>query len=233
MNAPEPCQPVDTMNLALFDLDHTLLPIDSDYTWCQFLISQGVIEGADYEARNQRFYDQYKAGTLDIYEFLSFQLRPLADNPRSQLDAWHDQFMAQRIEPHVRPNALELVKRHLDQGDECILVTATNSFVTGPIARRFGISHLIATDPEQRDGRFTGGVAGTPSFQAGKVTRTEQWLAARQKSWTDCGRITFYSDSINDLPLLEKATHPVATNPDSRLEAIARDRGWDILKLFE
>lgn len=221
------------MNLALFDLDHTLLPIDSDYTWCQFLISIGAIEGEAFEARNQRFYDQYKAGTLDIYEFLGFQLRPLADNPKATLDQWHRQFMAERIEPEVKPQALKLVQQHLDAGDECILVTATNSFVTAPIASRFGISHLIATDPEQKDGEFTGGVAGQPSFREGKVLRTEQWLAQRGLDWGAVDRIHFYSDSINDLPLLEKATHPVATNPDARLTDIARERGWPILRLFE
>lgn len=221
------------MKLALFDLDHTLLPIDSDYTWCQFLISIGVLEAEAYEARNQRFYDQYKAGTLDIYEFLGFQLRPLADNRRATLDEWHERFMADFIEPAVRPSALALVQQHLDAGDECILVTATNSFVTAPIGRRFGIPHLIATDPEQKDGEFTGGVAGQPSFREGKVIRTEQWLASRGLDWDAVERIHFYSDSINDLPLLEKATHPVATNPDPRLEQIARERGWSILRLFE
>lgn len=221
------------MNLALFDLDHTLLPIDSDYTWCQFLIGIGVIDAETYEVRNQRFYDQYKAGTLDIYEFLSHQLRPLAENPRSTLDAWHAQFMETHIEPALRPAALQLVRKHLDAGDECILVTATNSFVTAPIGRRFGIPHLIATDPEEKDGEFTGGVAGQPSFREGKVSRTEHWLAQRGLDWNAVERIHFYSDSINDLPLLEKATHPVATNPDARLTEIAQQRGWPILRLFE
>jgi HAD superfamily hydrolase (TIGR01490 family) len=221
------------MNLALFDLDHTLLPIDSDYTWCQFLIGIGVIEAEQYEARNQKFYDQYKAGTLDIHEFLGYQLRPLADNPRHTLDQWHERFMSERIEAHVTPSAVNLVKQHIDQGDDCILVTATNSFVTAPIARRFGIPHLIATDPEECNGQFTGGVAGIPSFREGKVTRTEQWLSQRNKRWADFDRVYFYSDSINDLPLLEKATDPVATNPDASLETIARERGWSILKLFE
>ncbi len=221
------------MNLALFDLDHTLLPIDSDYTWCQFLISIGVIDAQTYEERNQRFYDQYKAGTLDIYEFLSYQLRPLAETPRATLDQWHTRFMAEHIEPALRPSALQLVQKHLDAGDQCILVTATNSFVTAPIGQRFGIPHLIATDPEEKDGEFTGGVAGQPSFREGKVLRTEQWLAQRGLGWSDVGTVHFYSDSINDLPLLEKATHPVATNPDERLTEIAQQRGWPILRLFE
>jgi HAD superfamily hydrolase (TIGR01490 family) len=224
---------VKNMNLALFDLDHTLLPIDSDYTWCQFLIKTGILNRAEYQERNDRFYTQYQAGTLDIYEFLSHQLKPLAENTRKQLDSWHERFMQEEIEPHVLPQAVELVQNHLSAGDDCILVTATNSFVTRPIATRFGIAHLIGTEPEALNGEFTGGVQGTPSFREGKVTRTHDWLSSRGKDWSDYERIYFYSDSINDLPLLEKATHPVATNPDDRLAAIAQQRNWSILKLFE
>src|SRR3954467_11051507 len=163
------------MNLVLFDLDNTLLAGDSDFEWAQFLIEQGVLDRELYEARNQHFYDQYKAGTLDIREFLDFQLKPLARHPRTVLDAWHAQFMAQKILPIIRDSARALVERH--RGDLCALVTATNSFVTAPIAREFGIEHLIATEPEQRDGEFTGKVTQIPCFREGKVTRLQAWLA--------------------------------------------------------
>ncbi len=217
------------MKLALFDLDNTLLAGDSDYEWAQFLIDRGVLDRERYEARNREFYDQYKAGTLDIYEFLDFQLKPLAQHPRATLDAWHADYMKSRILPMIRDTARELVARHRDETR--VLITATNSFVTAPIASEFGIEHLIATDPEQRDGRFTGGVQGLPCFREGKVTRLEAWLAERGESIKSVIKSTFYSDSHNDLPLLEQVSHPVAVDPDAALRAQAEARGWPVLSL--
>lgn len=217
------------MKLALFDLDNTLLAGDSDYEWAQFLIDRGVLDREKYEARNQQFYDQYKAGTLNIYEFLDFQLKPLAQHPRATLDAWHADYMQSRILPMIRDSARALVDRHKDETR--VLITATNSFVTAPIAREFGIEHLIATDPEQRDGQFTGGVQGLPCFREGKVTRLEAWLATRGESIKSATKSTFYSDSHNDLPLLEQVSHPVAVDPDAALRAQAEARGWPVLSL--
>lgn len=217
------------MKLALFDLDNTLLAGDSDYEWAQFLIDRGVLDRERYEARNREFYDQYKAGTLDIYEFLDFQLKPLAQHPRATLDAWHADYMKSRILPMIRDSARDLVARHRDETR--VLITATNSFVTAPIAREFGIEHLIATDPEERDGRFTGGVQGLPCFREGKVTRLEAWLAARGETIKSVIKTTFYSDSHNDLPLLEQVSHPVAVDPDAALRAQAEARGWPVLSL--
>lgn len=217
------------MNLALFDLDNTLLAGDSDFEWAQFLIDRGVLDREVYEARNQDFYDQYKAGTLDIHEFLDFQLKPLSRHPRRVLDAWHAEYMRERILPMIRDSARALVARHRD--DTRVLITATNSFVTAPIAREFGIEHLIATEPEARGGEFTGGVSGTPSFREGKVERLEAWLAERGHSIKSCLKSTFYSDSHNDLPLLERVTHPVAVDPDAALRAQAEARGWPVISL--
>jgi HAD superfamily hydrolase (TIGR01490 family) len=217
------------MNLALFDLDNTLLAGDSDFEWAQFLIDRGVLDRGVYEARNQAFYDQYKAGTLDIREFLDFQLKPLSRHPRRVLDAWHADYMRERIEPMIRDSARALVERH--RGEVCIIITATNSFVTAPIARAFGIEHLIATEPEIRNGEFTGGVSGIPSFREGKVERLEAWLACRGESIKSCLKSTFYSDSRNDLPLLEQVTHPVAVDPDAALRAHAAAHGWPVISL--
>jgi len=217
------------MQLALFDLDNTLLSGDSDFEWAQFLIAQGVLDREVYEARNQAFYDQYKAGTLDIHEFLDFQLKPLSRHPRAQLDAWHREFMATRIRPIVRERARELVARHA--GDLCAIITATNSFVTAPIAREFGVAHLIATEPELRDGAFTGGVSGTPCFRDGKVVRLDQWLAARGLTLAGCERSWFYSDSHNDLPLLSRVSDPVAVDPDDTLQRHAEQHGWPVISL--
>ena len=217
------------MNLALFDLDNTLLAGDSDFEWAQFLIEQGVLDREVYEARNQEFYDQYKAGTLDIREFLDFQLKPLSRHARETLDTWHADFMRRKIMPILRESARELVARH--RGDTRVIVTATNSFVTAPIAREFGIEHLIATEPEQRDGRFTGGVTGIPCFRDGKVQRLEAWLADAGKSLASFERSWFYSDSLNDLPLLERVTDPVAVDPDDTLRAHAKERGWPVMTL--
>ena len=217
------------MNLALFDLDNTLLAGDSDFEWAQFLIEQGVLDRELYEARNQHFYDQYKAGTLDIREFLDFQLKPLARHPRAVLDAWHMEFMARKIMPMVRDGARELVARH--RRDLRVLITATNSFVTAPIAREFGIEVLIATEPEQRDGEFTGKVVDIPCFREGKVQRLDAWLACDGRTLQSFERSWFYSDSHNDLPLLERVTDPVAVDPDDTLRAHALARGWPVLNL--
>jgi HAD superfamily hydrolase (TIGR01490 family) len=215
--------------LVLFDLDNTLLTGDSDFEWAQFLIGQGVLDREVYEARNQQFYDEYKAGTLDIHAFLDFQLKPLSRHPRAQLDAWHREFMEAKIRPMVRAGARALVARH--RGDLSAIVTATNSFVTAPIAREFGVEHLIATEPEQRGGEFTGKVSGIPCFREGKVARLDAWLAARGRSLASFGESWFYSDSHNDLPLLERVTHPVAAHPDDTLRAHAAQRGWKIVSL--
>lgn len=217
------------MNLALFDLDNTLLAGDSDFEWAQFLIDRGVLDREVYEARNQDFYDQYKAGTLDIREFLDFQLKPLSRHPRAVLDAWHAEYMRERIMPMMRDSARALVESHRD--DLRVIITATNSFVTAPIARAFGIEHLIATEPEQRAGEFTGGVSGTPCFREGKVERLEAWLAGRGENMKTLIKSTFYSDSHNDLPLLERVSHPVAVDPDATLRAHAEARGWPVLSL--
>ena len=219
------------MNLALFDLDNTLLACDSDYEWGQFLVDRGVLDRADYEAQNASFYEQYKAGTLDIHEFLGFALRPLAEHTPEDLARWHAEFMAARIRPAMGPASRALVRRHLDAGDLCAVVTATNSFVTGPIAREFGVLHLVATEPEQAAGRFTGRVAGTPCFREGKIARVDAWLAGQGRALKDFSKSSFYSDSHNDLPLLERVTHPVAVDPDPNLAAVARARGWPAVSL--
>jgi len=223
------------MNLALFDLDHTLIPTDSDHEWGRFLVRLGAVDEETYRRRNDEFYADYKAGTLDIQAFLRFALAPLAANPRDTLDAWHARFMKEVIEPVLTPQAKALVHKHLDKGDLCAVVTATNSFVTAPIAAAFGIKHLIATEPATANGpgsQFTGEVAGVPSFREGKITRVESWLKGLGATWDDFGASTFYSDSANDLPLLERVTDPIATNPDDRLRQHAAAAGWRIMDLF-
>ncbi len=217
------------MNLALFDLDNTLLSGDSDFEWAQFLIEQGVLDREIYAARNDAFYEQYRNGTLDIHEFLDFQLKPLARHPRRVLDDWHGQFMRAKILPLMRPRSRELIERH--RADLCVIVTATNSFVTAPIAREFGIEHLIATEPAQSGGEFTGEVNGTPCFREGKVERLEGWLAGRGQSLGSFAQSWFYSDSMNDLALLSRVTHPVAVDPDDTLRAHAAKQGWQIMSL--
>jgi len=219
------------VELALFDLDNTLLAGDSDFEWAQYLISRGVLDREVYEARNQDFYEQYKAGTLDIHEFLDFQLKPLSRHPRAELDAWHADFMATRILPIVNEKGRVLVRRHQAEGALVAIVTATNSFVTAPIAREFGIAHLVATEPARYGGQFTGGVEGMPCFREGKIARVEAWLAGLGHNWKSFGRSWFYSDSLNDLPLLGKVSDPVAVDPDPTLEQHARERGWPIVSL--
>ena len=219
------------MNLTLFDLDNTLLACDSDYEWGQFLVDRGVLDRAEYEAQNAAFYEQYKAGTLDIHEFLGFALRPLAEHATADLERWHADFMAARIRPAMTSAARALVRRHLDAGDLCAVVTATNSFVTAPIVREFGVPHLVATEPERDAGRFTGRVAGIPCFREGKIARVEGWLAAQGHRLGDFPQSRFYSDSHNDLPLLQRVTHPVAVDPDPALAAEAGRRGWQVISL--
>ncbi len=221
------------MNLALFDLDNTLLAGDSDFEWAQFLIAKGVLDREVHAAKNQAFYDDYKAGTLDIRAFLAFQLAPLARHDRAELDAWHREFMAARIRPIIGNPARALVRRHLEADDLCAIVTATNSFVTGPICREFGIPHLVATVPAQENGRFTGAARGTPAFREGKIARVEAWLETQGLWWGSFDETRFYSDSLNDLPLLEKVSHPVAVDPDDTLRAHAARKGWPIMRLHQ
>ena len=217
--------------LVLFDLDNTLLAGDSDFEWAQFLIEQGVLDREVYEARNQEFYDQYKAGVLDIREFLDFQLKPLSRHPRALLEAWHREFMSRKILPIITRSARALVARHA--GDLRVVISATNTFVTRPIAAELGIAELIATEPQERDGEFTGGVSGTPCFREGKVLRLEAWLAGRGRTLGSFPESWFYSDSLNDLPLLSRVTHPVAVDPDETLRAHAGRLGWPIISLSD
>jgi HAD superfamily hydrolase (TIGR01490 family) len=216
------------MALALFDLDNTLLAGDSDYLWGVFLAEQGIVDGAYYERENQRFYDEYKQGTLDIFEFLSFSLKALAENDPARLRALREQFVESKIRPIMSPASFELLDKHRQAGDTLMVITATNSFVTRPIVSAFGVEHLIATEPEMDGERYTGRVAGIPSFQNGKVKRLQSWMADQgmdlKGSW-------FYSDSHNDLPLLEQVDNPVAVDPDSTLETHARQQGWPIISL--
>jgi HAD superfamily hydrolase (TIGR01490 family) len=217
--------------LALFDLDNTLLSGDSDYEWAQFLIERGVLDRSEYEARNDHFFRQYKEGRLDIHEFLDFQLAPLASHPRGQLEQWHGEFMRAKVRPMIRSKGRELVRRHLDAGHLCAIVTSTNAFITAPIAREFGVEHLLATELETRDGRFTGKPSGTPAFRQGKVTRLAEWLGGRGESLASFVQSWFYSDSLNDLPLLERVTRPVAVDPDEILRGEALARGWQVITL--
>ncbi|MGH1359074.1 MAG: HAD family hydrolase [Burkholderiaceae bacterium] len=221
------------MHLALFDLDNTLLPLDSDHAWASFLGRLGVIDGTAHELKNNEFYAQYQAGTLNIEEFLAFQLKPLAQNSREQLDRWHQQYMAECITPHIHDAARTLIRQHQQNGDLTAIVTATNEFVTRPIATAFNIEHLLAIELEQQAGAYTGRHTGTPSFREGKVTRLHQWLASRGQKLEDFDQCWFYSDSINDLPLLEVVSNPVAVNPDQKLLTIAQARQWPVMQLFE
>ncbi|GAB3404796.1 HAD-IB family hydrolase [Massilia agilis] len=220
-------------NLALFDLDHTLLPIDSDYEWGQFLVRIGAVDAAEYARRNDEFFAQYQAGTLDPVEYLEFALGTLARYPRRELDAMHQQYMREVIEPAIRPRAQDLVRRHQDAGDLVGIITATNRFVTEPIARAFGVPHLIAATPEvDAQGNLTGKLAGTPTSGPGKVHHMHAWLDKLGMRFEDFGSSHFYSDSHNDIPLLSVVSHPVATNPSAKLAAIAAEQGWPLLHLF-
>ena len=216
------------MALAIFDLDNTLLAGDSDYLWGRFLVQKGAVDGERYERENERFYQLYKEGRLDIFEFLRFSLAPLRQHPRSDLERWRSEFLETQIAPLISDKALHLVEKHRQAGDTLMIITATNAFVTRPIALRFGIENLIATEPETLNGHYTGEVAGEPSFREGKVNRLQEWLESNDAdllgSW-------FYSDSHNDLPLLERVDHPVAVDPDEALSRVAQERQWPILQL--
>ncbi len=220
------------MNLVLFDLDNTLLAGDSDFEWAQFLIRKGVLDREVQEAKNVQFYEQYKAGTLDIFEFLDFQLAPLARHPRAQLDAWHREFVHTTIRPMITDKARALVRQHLDGGALVAVVTATNSFVTGPIVLgELGIPHLVATIPAQEGGAFTGKPRGMPAFKAGKIERVDNWLESLGLHWGSFECSWFYSDSHNDLPLMTRVTSPVAVDPDDTLRAHAQAAGWPVISL--
>jgi len=216
------------MALVLFDLDNTLLAGDSDYLWGQFLGEKGLVDPAFYSAENERFYQEYKDGELDIFEFLEFSLKPLAEHSMNELQNLHRQFMEEKIHPIVSEDALLLVDKHRKRGDDLVIITATNSFVTAPIARRFGIQNLIATEPEIQNNRYTGRVSDTPCFREGKVKKLNDWLKCRN---LNLGDSWFYSDSHNDLALLEQVTHPIPVDPDVTLASVAREKGWPILYL--
>lgn len=219
--------------LALFDLDHTLLPIDSDNEWGRFLCRTGRIDDVDaFNARIDGFYAQYKAGTLDPEAHLRFVLSAFAGRPAAEIGAWHQEYLDTVVKPAVRAEALQLVRRHLDAGDLCAIVTATNAFVTRPIAALFGVSHLLGAEGEQVDGVYTGEPQGVITFQGGKLVRIHEWLADQGTTIADFDEVWAYSDSRNDLPMLELATHPVATNPDAVLRQVATERGWPIIDLF-
>lgn len=222
-----------TPKIALFDLDYTLLPIDSDHAWNSFTSTLGWHDSVEFNQRNDAFYEQYKAGTLNIFEYVHFATQALRQQGAAKSAAAHAQFMASVVHNAIQPQALKLVQQHQSAGDTVAIVTATNEFVTRPIADAFGVPELIAIElaRDPQSGWFTGEIAGTPSFREGKVKRVEEWLARRGLAWEQV-ESTFYSDSMNDLPLLEKVTHPVATNPEDRLRAIALERGWRILQLF-
>ena len=219
-------------SICLFDLDHTLLPLDSDHAWGQYTTRMGWTDAENFAQRNDAFYRQYQKGELDIYAYVLFATQAARERGLQASTLAHQAFMRDVIIPAMRPEATALVQRHRAQGDRMLIVTATNEFVTAPIAEAFGIDTLIAVQLERdRNGELTGRIAGTPSFGPGKVVRLQQWLDEQGLTWEGI-RSTFYSDSINDLPLLEKVNHPVATNPDARLRAVAQQRGWPILELF-
>lgn len=228
--------------VALFDLDHTLIPIDSDHAWGEFTIGLGWVDGQDFKRQNDAFYEQYKVGTLDVYAYMRFATAAICRQGEKNALAAHAAFMQQVVNPSIGAPALELLRQHQQNGDAVVIVTATNEFVTRPIAAALGVSELIAVELERstnhshspngtETGWYTGAIRGVASFREGKVTRVEQWLQTHGLSW-DTVHTTFYSDSLNDLPLLEKVNIPVATNPEPRLRALATERGWRILELF-
>ncbi len=216
------------MALAIFDLDNTLLAGDSDYLWGEFLVERGLVDKDYYARENRRFYEEYKAGVLDIHEFMAFSLEPLTRHPVEELEALRARYLEEKIAPIVLPPAKELLRKHRERGDYLLIITATNRFVTEPIAELLGVDHLLATDPEIRDGRYTGRVAGTPCFREGKVLRLKEWLDATGRNLAESW---FYSDSHNDLPLLEQVTFPVAVDPDETLAQHAETKGWPIISL--
>ncbi len=221
-------KPNKNKDLAIFDLDNTLLAGDSDALWGEFIAQHGHVDKQEYAAENQRFYEAYKAGTLDIDEFLRFSLKPLSQLDMDELMALHRQFMRESIIPIISQQARELVQQHREQNHELLIITATNRFITAPIAREFGIDNLLATEPEIKNNRYTGQVDGTPCFQQGKVTRLNKWLDQTgynlKNSW-------FYSDSHNDIPLLKQVSHPIAVDPDDKLAQYALQQDWEIMRL--
>ncbi len=221
------------MKLGLFDLDHTLLPIDSADSWSYFLVHAGKLDADEYGARIREFARTYKAGGFDVAAYLAFQMGLLARFPRAQLQGWRDQFIEEHVAPHVRPEAIDLINSHRAGGFTLALVTGTHAFVTRPIADLLGLDHLLAVQPEEIDGRFTGNYVGTHTYQDGKVRAVENFLAARGASFSTLEDSVFYSDSINDLPLLERVRRPVVTNGDANLRALAAERGWPTLELFQ
>ena len=216
------------MTLAIFDLDNTLLAGDSDHAWGEFLVEEGIVDADHYRRENDRFLQEYLNGELDIHRYLSFALAPLAEHDMEQLLSWRERFLAKKIRPMMLTRAEELLQHHRDQGHTLMIITATNRFVTEPVAALLGIKHLIATEAEIVDGRYTGQVAGTPSFQEGKVTRLQAWLERHDASLDGAW---FYSDSYNDVPLLRQVSNPVAVDPDPKLQRLADAEGWQILSL--
>lgn len=216
------------MDLTLFDLDHTLLNGDSDQMWGDFLVDEGIVDSQFYARENDRFYAQYQDGTLDVHDFVRFSLQPLIDNPRARMLALRERFIDERIRPIVARHAGELIATHRDLGNQIVIITATNSFITTPIAELLGVEHLLATDPEIRGGDYTGNIAGTPCFQEGKIKRLEAWLAQQPQHFE---RTYFYSDSHNDLPLLRQVDRAIAVNPDAALARAAEQAGWPIISL--
>ena len=216
------------MDLAIFDLDNTLLAGDSDYLWGQFLGENGYVDAEAHQKENDRYYDDYLKGDLDINAFLEFQFRPLAENDMKTILGWRERFLDEKIRPVLLPKALKLVEDHRNMGHKLMIITATNSFITAPIIQLFNIDDLIAAEPEMTNGEFTGKLSGTPSFAEGKVTRYEQWL---QENNYQPGTVWFYSDSHNDIPLLNMVTHPIAVDPDDALRVEAEKRGWPVMSL--
>ena len=218
------------MALAIFDLDHTLLSGDSDHAWGQFLVDRGLVDPEVHQQRNDHFYEQYKAGSLDIHEYLEFAMRPLTEYEPEHMHAERDTFLNERIEPLITGKARALIREHEEKGDTLLIITATNGFVTYPIAERLGIAHIIAPHPEVIDGRYTGKTVGIPSFQDGKVTRLRDWMKEHSHELEGS---YFYSDSHNDLPLLRLVDHPVAVDPDDTLRATAESNGWPVISLLD
>ncbi len=216
------------MTLALFDLDNTLLAGDSDHAWGEFLVEEGLVDAEEYRKANDRFYQEYLNGELDIFHYLRFALQPLARHDMDELQAWREAFLEKKVRPMMQDKARELLDQHREQGHTLMIITATNRFVTEPIAELLGVEHLIATEPELVNGRYTGEVAGTPSFQDGKVTRLNDWLEQHGRTLEGS---CFYSDSHNDVPLLKQVENPVAVDPDPRLEALAKESGWPVISL--
>lgn len=216
------------MALAIFDLDNTLLAGDSDYLWGTFLVENHLVDGEHYARENERFFREYDEGVLDIFEFLRFSLKPLSENEPALLYELRERFLVEKIDPIILEAGRDLIAKHRDSGDTALIITATNSFVTAPIAQRLGIEHLIATEPEMVDGRYTGNVAGEPSYQGGKVKRLQNWLPEHNQTLIGS---SFYSDSHNDIPLLEQVEKPVAVDPDEALAKHAATRGWPIISL--